>query len=262
MPMRPVRSTLFELLALATLAAACGCASTSEPGPTIPRTVYIPTGWLAITKTKPSAAQPATNEASAEPEPIVETAAPASDAPVVIELSTLFTDTTTTALLPRDDTKSWFNPLPKGVFSGYAGDTGLDIASPPRPVYAIAAGTFDYSEEGHTRWTGKNDTPNSIRIALDAPIAWKGHRITHLYYTHLSALRVVQPEGSKTRYHVHAGEQIGVSGQANGMPHLHLGMLLDDQVEQDEWGTFLLEGEIRAVLGGYKNGDVLPGAAS
>ena len=226
----------------------------------MPRSVYIPTGWLAMTKAKPKAA-PAANEASGSSESgnaTNEETVTASDAPIVVELSSVFPGTPRTALLPRDDAKQWFNPLPKGVFSGYNGDTGLDIASPPRTVYAMAAGTMDYSEEGHTRWTGKNDTPNSIRIALDAPVPWKGHRITHLYYTHLSALVVVQPEGSKTRHHVQAGEPIATSGQANGLPHLHLGLLLDDHVEQDEWGTFLLEGEIRAVIGGYKNGDVLP----
>ena len=234
------------------------CASTPEPTGTMPRSVYIPTGWLAMTKTKPTPT-PSSNEASNEATtPEVAPVETASDAPIVVELSTLFPDTKRTALLPRDEGKQWFDPLPKGVFSGYVGDTGLDIASPPRTVYAMAAGTMDYSEEGHTRWTGKSDTPNSIRIALDAPVPWKGHRITHLYYTHLSALVVVQPEGAKTRHHVQAGEPIGTSGQANGMPHLHLGMLLDDHVEQDEWGTFLLEGEIRTVLGGYKNGDVLP----
>jgi murein DD-endopeptidase MepM/ murein hydrolase activator NlpD len=247
------------LLAALPLLAACA----STPGSTgsmsvVPRTVYIPTGWLAMTKTKPAPSTNGTSEASGQAEPEPETTQPPSDGPTIVELSAVFPDAPRTALLAKDDTKTWFNPLPKGVFSGYVGDTGLDIASPPRPVYAIAAGTFDYSEEGHTRWTGKFDTPNSIRIALDAPIAWKGHRITHLYYTHLSALSVVQAEGSKVRHHVQAGEQIGISGQANGLPHLHLGMLLDDHVEQDEWGTFLLEGEIRAVLGGYKNGDVLP----
>ncbi|MEO7095813.1 MAG: M23 family metallopeptidase [Polyangiales bacterium] len=245
-------------VALLTLLVCGGCASSPEPTTTIPHSVYIPTGWLAMTKPKAPSVQPATTEAGADVDP--ESPPPATDTVMVIELSTVSSSALTTSPLPRDATQTWFNPLPKGVFSGYNGDTGLDIASPPRPVYAIAAGTLDYSEEGHTRWTGKSDTPNSIRIALDAPVAWKGHRITHLYYTHLSALAVVQPEGSSTRHHVRAGEPIGTSGQANGMPHLHLGMLLDDRVEQDEWGTFLLEGEIRTVLGGYKNGEVLPGA--
>src|SRR6201999_2534667 len=64
----------------------------------------------------------------------------------------------------------FFTPRPGGVFAGYQADTGLDIAGSPRPVYALAAGTLDYSEPGHTLWTGPSDTANSIRLGLDAPI--------------------------------------------------------------------------------------------
>ena len=50
---------------------------------------------------------------------------------------------------------------------------------------------------------------------------------------------------------------LGTSGTARGVPHLHLGLLLDNEVEQDDWTFILREGEVRAVLGGYKNGEVL-----
>lgn len=151
-----------------------------------------------------------------------------------------------------------FNPLPGGVLGGWFGDTGLDISASFRPVYAIAAGTLDYSENGHTRWTRGKDTPGSIRLALDEPIPFKGRRVTHVYYTHLSAMEYAQPEGAKVREHVEAGEPIGVTGIGNGVPHLHIGLLLDDQVEQDTWDSLLVEGDIRAVFGGYRNGEVLP----
>jgi murein DD-endopeptidase MepM/ murein hydrolase activator NlpD len=143
--------------------------------------------------------------------------------------------------------------MPGGFMAGYRGDTGLDIAGNRLPVYAIAAGTLDYAEPGHTVWTGPRDTPNCVRIELDAPILWKGRRITHVYYAHLSELALHQPEGSPTRLRVQAGERLGVSGVANGSPHLHLGFLLDGEVEQT-WGTYLLEDEIREVLGGYRRG--------
>lgn len=150
------------------------------------------------------------------------------------------------------------NPMPGGVMAGYQADTGLDIAGSPRPVYAIAAGTLDYSEPGHTLWTGPSDTANCVRFELDTPIAYKGRKITHVYYAHLSKLAYLQHEGDEKRRHIEAGELVGVSGIARHSPHLHIGLLLDGDVTQRYWGTFLLADEIRKVLGGYKNGDVLP----
>ena len=150
-----------------------------------------------------------------------------------------------------------FNPMPGGVLAGYRADTGLDIAGPPQPVYAIAAGTLDYAEPGHTLWTGPRDSPNCIRIELDEPIPWKGRRITHVWYAHLSALDVHHAEGATSRLRIEAGQRLGTSGVARGSPHLHLGLLLDGEVEQ-HWGTFLLEDEARQVLGGYRAGARLP----
>jgi hypothetical protein len=151
------------------------------------------------------------------------------------------------------------DPLPGGYVGGWAGDTGLDIAGNRLRVYAIAAGTLDYSERGHTLWTDPPDTPFSVRLALDEPIAWKGaHSVTHVYYTHLSKLAVDQPEGSPVRRHVAAGEPIGVSGIGNHVAHLHLGLLLDGHVDQDSWEWILREGDIRQLLGAYRNGELLP----
>jgi hypothetical protein len=48
-----------------------------------------------------------------------------------------------------------------------------------------------------------------------------------------------------------------MSGVANRSPHLHIGFLLDGDVTQYQ-GTFLYADQIRKVLGGYKNGDILP----
>jgi len=147
--------------------------------------------------------------------------------------------------------------MPGGVFAGYRADTGLDIAGSPRPVYALAAGTLDYSEPGHTLWVGRHDTANTVRLELDVAIPFKGRKITHLWYAHLSMLERVQREGEAPRRHVEAGERLGVSGTANGSPHLHIGMLLDGVVDQ-RWGSFLLEDDIRRVLGGYRTGARLP----
>jgi murein DD-endopeptidase MepM/ murein hydrolase activator NlpD len=148
--------------------------------------------------------------------------------------------------------------MPRGWLGGWAGDTGLDIAGDHLEVFALAAGTLDYSEWGHTRWTTGKDTAFSVRLKLDEPIVWNGHRVTHVYYTHMSKVDTLQREGSEVKKHVAAGERIGVSGIGNGTPHLHLGLLLDSQVEQDSWEFILREHEVRKVLGDYKNGVRLP----
>lgn len=157
------------------------------------------------------------------------------------------------ALLPS----GFYNPMPGGVFAGYRADTGLDIAGSPRPVYAIAAGTLDYSEWGHTLWIGPKDTAYCIRFQLDTPIPWKGRQITHVYYAHLSELEYHQAEGATERIRIEGGERLGISGKARGSPHLHIGLLLDGEVEQYA-GTFLFEDEIRELFGGFKNGRSLP----
>ncbi len=150
------------------------------------------------------------------------------------------------------------SPMPGGYVGGWYGDTGVDIAGHFLPVYAIADGELEYSEHGHTLWTGRGDTAYSIRLRLDAPIAFGAHKVTHVYYTHLSALVTEQSESSKTKKHVVAGERIAASGIGNGVPHLHLGLLLDGEVEQDSWTFILREDAIRKVMGGYKNGELLP----
>ncbi len=151
------------------------------------------------------------------------------------------------------------DPMPGGVLGGYAGDTGLDIGGQRLPVYAIAAGTLDYAEWGHTRWVGPRDTAYCVRVALDAPVPWHGHLVTHVYHAHLSGLEFTQPESvpPAARRHVAAGERLGTSGIANGSWHLHLGLLLDGHVEQDDWNFILREDEVRAALGGYRNGERL-----
>ena len=161
-------------------------------------------------------------------------------------------------LSPPLRNRSLRSPMPGGYIGGWYGDTGVDIAGRFLPVYAIADGVLEYSEHGHTLWTGKGDTAHSIRLRLDAPIPVGAHRVTHVYYTHLSALVTEQAESSATKKHVVAGERIATSGIGNGVPHLHLGLLLDDQVEQDSWTFILREDAIRKVMGGYRNGELLP----
>jgi hypothetical protein len=226
----------FQTLAVVLLLAGCAAPSvpvvcTIEPAPP-------PTAFLG-----PVAEPPAASVTPAVA-PVAAVATPVEAAPAKPR----------SARLPS----GFFNPMPGGVMAGYQADTGLDIAGMPRAVYAIAAGTLDYSEPGHTLWTGPSDTPNCIRLELDEPISLpKGRRVTHVYYAHLSSLETLQHEGDTPRRHVEGGELLGVSGVARHSPHLHLGFLLDGEVEQYS-GTFLLADRIRMLLGGYRNGDRLP----
>jgi len=233
------------LLAVAFVSTAC---TTSKPEPySVVKRERVFAPWLV----KTAGAPPAPIASSApEPSPVVPIAPSAS-----------VSSDTTSLLGPLSGpirAPSFRNPMPGGVFAGYAGDTGLDLVGAPRMVHAIAAATVDYAEKGHTRWTGAKDSPYCVRLTLDEPIAYKGHKITHAYYAHLSSITFEQAEGATKKRRVTAGEPLGTSGVARGVPHLHLGLLLDGQVEQDDWAFILREGEVRAVLGGYTNGEVLP----
>jgi murein DD-endopeptidase MepM/ murein hydrolase activator NlpD len=140
------------------------------------------------------------------------------------------------------------NPLPGGVVGGYPLDTGLDISGYELPVHAIADGAIVYSEPGHTRWTGPRDDDNAVLIELDRPLSFGDRRITHVWYAHLSKLERVQSRAQRRRHRIVAGERLGISGRANGHPHLHLGLLLDGETRQYS-GTFLGDSEIRELLG-------------
>jgi murein DD-endopeptidase MepM/ murein hydrolase activator NlpD len=238
------RKTLGSVLSV--VAFSCGCATPAAPPQVAPAPLPpVTIGLLFSPILEPPAPAPARELlAGPAPAPAPAEALPAAPPEPVGPR---------TRALPS----GFYNPMPGGVMAGYQADTGLDIAGSPRPVHALASGTLDYSEPGHTLWTGASDTANCVRFELDAPIPWKGRQITHVYYAHLSRLAHLQPEGTTPRRHVEAGELLGTSGVANHSPHLHVGFLLDGEVEQ-YWGTFLLADEIRKVLGGYRNGDILP----
>jgi murein DD-endopeptidase MepM/ murein hydrolase activator NlpD len=179
--------------------------------------------------------------------------------PVLVAAVTLAAATTAAPTLsPPLRNAALRSPMPGGSVGGWYGDTGVDISGRFLPVHALADGVLEYSEWGHTRWRTPPDTPFSIRLKLDHPIQVGAHRVTHVYYTHLSAVVTNQAEGSATKKHVAAGERIATSGVGNGVPHLHLGLLLDDQVEQDSWEFILREDACRQVMGGYRNGERLP----
>jgi hypothetical protein len=126
------------------------------------------------------------------------------------------------------------------------------------PVYAVAPGTLDYSTRGHTSWNGPRDTNWSVRIKLDQPFVVKGRRITHVYYTHLKSVAIHVPDGATHHPHVDAGQLLGVSGIANDVPHLHLGLIVDGRVGQRSDSDILKEWDVRLALGEYAAGERLP----
>jgi murein DD-endopeptidase MepM/ murein hydrolase activator NlpD len=200
------------------------------------------------------------NETATRPGAVAERSSP-STAQVALPLAApLLAPKPPEPHVPRLRNQALFAPIAGGSMSGYAGDTGLDIAAKARTVYAIADGTLEYSENGHTRWTDakRGDTPGSVRLRLSTPLAWRGHQVTHVYYTHMSKLTFAMAEGDEPATRVHGGQELGTSGSARGMPHLHIGLLLDNHVEQDTWASLLTEDEIRQLFGGYKNGERIP----
>lgn len=150
--------------------------------------------------------------------------------------------------------------MPGGITAGYAADTGLDIAGMGLPVFALGPGAVEYAEAGHSLWNRPGDTDLAVLIELDQPIAFEGRSVTHVWYAHLAELAFEQPDarlGGVKRRRVVGGEYLGKSGRANGMYHLHLGLLLDGHTRQ-RGDDFLVEDQVRGVLCKLRHKSRLP----
>jgi hypothetical protein len=87
-----------------------------------------------------------------------------------------------------------------------ASDNAVDIAVPiGTPVYAVTAGTIGTQ-------IGPLDSTDPHMAGLRLHLDTSG---VHFYYAHLSRIDVVPGQ------YVEAGQQIGLSGSANGAAHLH-----------------------------------------
>src|SRR5260370_620135 len=73
--------------------------------------------------------------------------------------------------------------------------------------------------------------------ALRAQTAGKAgrHKTPRGHHAHPSEREPVQAEGADPGAHADGGDQTGISGAANGLPHLPLGLLLASEVGQDDW---------------------------
>lgn len=156
------------------------------------------------------------------------------------------------------------NPTPMTDLSknklGYPADTGLDIQGQiGDPIVSPVDGTLEYAEQGHTSWN-EDSNPNkpgyqpqhSFRIKLDEPFEYGGKTVRFVYGTHLSELD--PGVANKSGIRIRKGQMLGKMGQANKVPHLHLGLV--GNREQTEFLNFK---EVKGALtGGLDNKSFQP----
>lgn len=106
---------------------------------------------------------------------------------------------------------------------------GIDIMAPiGTPIYAPASGKLRYSEWGHTKNKGSDETAYSAAIIMDNPIEYEKNKYNTIFLTHMSGIINRCPDGS-CNLRVEQGELIGFVGNASGTaesigyaPHLHM----------------------------------------
>lgn len=117
--------------------------------------------------------------------------------------------------------------LRKDQIKYYDADSGVDIyTSKGTPVVACDDMYIVYSEPGHTPWDSPPDTANSILGRLVNPVRINNITYYYVWYTHLSRLSRVIPDGSSYNWIARKGETIGETGIGNLVPHLHFGVLV------------------------------------
>lgn len=116
---------------------------------------------------------------------------------------------------------------------GYDADSGLDILVPVGTrCVAAADGIVEYAEVGHTPWwedtnlaTMIFDPPHSVRIQLDNPLIEKGITYHFIWYTHI--YKVDPSILNRSDIPIKAGDNLGLTGIGNRVPHLHFGVVVD-----------------------------------
>ncbi len=117
---------------------------------------------------------------------------------------------------------------------GYAADTGLDIhGNIGDPIVSPVDGVLEYAEEGHTAQANQDSDPttpgfqpqHSFRIRLNKPFSYNGKTVRFIYGTHLATLD--KAVANKFDIPIKKGQRLGTMGQANNVPHLHLGLVGD-----------------------------------
>ncbi len=122
----------------------------------------------------------------------------------------------------------WSLTPSNGIYTFVYHHNGIDIlAQFGEPIYAPVSGNLRYSEWGHTRNNGSDETAYSVTIYPDEPINHNGNIVSTIYYTHMSGIVQYCPDGSCNE-RVEKGDLIGFVGNATGdgssygwAPHLH-----------------------------------------
>jgi N-acetylmuramoyl-L-alanine amidase len=132
------------------------------------------------------------------------------------------------------------NPIPgtdQSNNSGYPADSGLDIAVDVGTLCVAAAdGVVEYAESEYSANDVRQDgdtnpskpgyqVPWTVRIRLKAPIKHEGTTYKWIWYTHLTS--VDDAIRNKSEVPIKAGDPVGRTGYANGLAHLHFGILAD-----------------------------------
>lgn len=159
----------------------------------------------------------------------------------------------TTAFGPTNS-NGFVNPVP-GVNlasnkGGYASDTGLDIHGPEgSDVVAALPGRIVYAERGHSAQMGQSSSSrgyrdqHSVLVQLDQPLMVNGKQINFAWYSHLQALDPAVAGRNGAR--IQAGQRLGAMGIANGVSHLHIGLVGDREQK-----VFLNHREIKQLFSG------------
>lgn len=147
---------------------------------------------------------------------------------------------------------SFRNPVPGVNFTanrgGYDADTGLDIHGPEgTSVVAALPGRIVYAEKGHSAQMGQSSSSrgykdqHSVLVELDQPFTYNGKTIRYAWYSHMQGLDpgVAGRNGAR----ISAGQRLGEMGIANGVSHLHFGLVGDR-----EQNVFLTHREIRQLF--------------
>jgi murein DD-endopeptidase MepM/ murein hydrolase activator NlpD len=108
--------------------------------------------------------------------------------------------------------------------------TGIDfMANFGTPIYSPADGTLMYSEWGHTKNKGGDETAYTVSVKLSKAVTVQGVSVDIVFLTHMSGIIYRCSSTSNCNRTVKKGELLGFSGNAAGTstsigwaPHLHM----------------------------------------
>ena len=117
-----------------------------------------------------------------------------------------------------------------GTYNFVYSHNGIDImATMGTPVYSPVSGTLMYSEWGHTKNKGGDETAYTVSVKLDKPFTANGKTIGVVFLTHMCGIRYRCTTSTCNNQKIKMGELVGFTGNAVGTsesigwaPHLHM----------------------------------------